>query len=139
MKPYHYALLSMLLVSSAHLIFRKVMLNFPEYDLHHFDEWYHFIKFIGIFAIGLLAYLLSMICWLVAIRHLPLSTIYPVLSLSYPLVWVASIILPSFHESFNWISLIGLIFICVGVYCVLAPQNKHQNIKAKSSIHSSEK
>ena len=54
---------------------------------------------IGAFALsaGLAGYLLSVICWHKALHQLALSKAYALLSLSYVLVWVASMILPGWR------------------------------------------
>lgn len=77
-------------------------------------------------AAGLLAYALSMLCWLLALRRIALSKIYPLLSISYVLVWCAALFLPTFHETFHWGKLLGVLLIFGGLLLIGWPQ------KAKS-------
>ena len=62
------------------------------------------------------------VCWLLALRLLPLNRLYPLLSLSYVLVWLAAISLPALHETFRWSSLAGVILIVCGLLCVALPR-----------------
>lgn len=67
---------------------------------------------------GLGTYGLTMLCWIQALRHFPLNRVYPLLSLSYVLVWLAAVGLPFFHESFSWHGLAGIAVIIIGVLCI---------------------
>jgi undecaprenyl phosphate-alpha-L-ara4N flippase subunit ArnF len=69
---------------------------------------------------GILAYLLSMLCWLQALHHLPLNKAYPLLSLSYALVYLATALLPWFNESFTLAQTLGVLLISLGVWQVVA-------------------
>ena len=66
---------------------------------------------IGAFALsaGLAGYLLSVICWHKALHQLALSKAYALLSLSYVLVWVASMILPGWQGTFSVKALVGVL------------------------------
>ncbi len=66
---------------------------------------------IGAFALsaGLAGYLLSVICWHKAPHQLALSKAYALLSLSYVLVWVASMILPGWQGTFSVKALAGVL------------------------------
>lgn len=70
---------------------------------------------------GLCCYLISMACWLKALEKLPLSTTYPLLALSYPLVYLGALALPSLHETFNMLRLSGMLLIMLGIV-LLAPR-----------------
>lgn len=48
---------------------------------------------------GLVGYLLSVMCWHKALHQLALSKAYALLSLSYVLVWIASMILPGWQRN----------------------------------------
>lgn len=64
---------------------------------------------------GLVGYLLSVICWHRALHRLALSKAYALLSLSYVLVWLASMFLPGWQGSFSWQALIGVLCIMAGL------------------------
>lgn len=64
---------------------------------------------------GILAYGVSMWCWLNALRHLPLSRAYPLLSISYVTVYVVAVMTPILHEVFKVQHLIGIAMILLGV------------------------
>jgi len=65
-----------------------------------------------------------MLCWMLALRHLPLNRLYPLLSLSYVLVWLAAVSLPVFNEPFRWSSLAGVILIMLGLLLNSWPRKK---------------
>ncbi|WP_298770175.1 4-amino-4-deoxy-L-arabinose-phosphoundecaprenol flippase subunit ArnF [uncultured Shewanella sp.] len=83
---------------------------------------FSFIPLLFIFT-GLMCYALSMACWIVALKQLPLSIAYPLLSLSYIIVYFAAISLPGLNETFNGIKLLGIICILVGLYLMTRQNN----------------
>lgn len=63
---------------------------------------------------GFLCYGLSSVLWLMILRKVPLSTAYPMISMSYVLVVLLSALI--LHEKPNWLTTIpGLILIVTGV------------------------
>lgn len=72
-------------------------------------------------GLGILAYLLSMLCWLLALSYLPLNKAYPLLSISYVLVYLATAILPWFRETFSIGQTLGVLLISLGVWLVVSP------------------
>lgn len=64
---------------------------------------------------GLGCYALSMLCWVMALKSVPLSMAYPFLSLSYVLVYIGSLFLPGIAEHFSWLKLLGIALIVAGV------------------------
>lgn len=75
---------------------------------------------VGAFALyaGLAGYLLSVICWHKALHQLALSKAYALLSLSYVLVWVASMILPGWQGIFSAKALAGVLCIMAGLLTI---------------------
>jgi undecaprenyl phosphate-alpha-L-ara4N flippase subunit ArnF len=69
-------------------------------------------------AIG--AYGASLLCWLAALRHLPLNRAYPLLSVSYALVYLASALLPGLEGSFSLRKSIGVALVLLGVTLIHA-------------------
>ena len=123
MKGLLLALGSVLLVSLAQLMLRAAMLHFPALTaLVSLQKWPPASSLLLLVA-GLAAYALSMLCWILALHHLPLNRLYPLLSLSYVLVWLAAILLPGFHEPFRWSGLAGVVLIVLGLLCVSLPGN----------------
>ena len=72
----------------------------------------------------LLAYGLSMLFWLMALKRMPLSRAYPLLSLSYLLVWTAALWLPGLNETVLWGKLGGGALILAGLLLIFWPQQK---------------
>ncbi|HEB0856287.1 4-amino-4-deoxy-L-arabinose-phospho-UDP flippase [Citrobacter werkmanii] len=70
---------------------------------------------------GLLGYLLSVICWHKALHQLALSKAYALLSLSYVLVWVASMILPGWQGTFSLKTFAGVLCIMAGLMMIFLP------------------
>lgn len=121
---YIWALCSVLLVSGAQLTMKWAMMQFPllSFDLTFLIRglFEHWPALLALFA-GLSAYALSMLCWYLALRRIPLSKAYPLLSLSYVLVWGAAITLPWLNEPFSKIKLIGVGVIFIGLLLIFLP------------------
>jgi Small Multidrug Resistance protein. len=66
-------------------------------------------------AIGIAGYGGSLLCWLGALRYLPLHRAYPLLALSYGLVYLGAVLLPWMAEPFSWIRALGVVLIMLGV------------------------
>jgi len=64
---------------------------------------------------GLFSYALSMLCWFFVLRRLPLSYAYPMLSLSYALVYLLAAVLPWFAEPVTTLKTAGVILILLGI------------------------
>lgn len=75
---------------------------------------------IALFA-GLAGYLLSVFCWHKALHQLALSKAYALLSLSYVLVWVASLMLPGWQGTFSFTALLGVLCIMAGLMVIFLP------------------
>lgn len=73
---------------------------------------------------GLVGYLLSVICWHKALHQLALSKAYALLSLSYVLVWVASMTLPGLQGTFSLRALAGVLCITGGLMIIFLPSRK---------------
>ena len=122
MKGVILALCSVLLVSLAQLVLRAAMLDFPPIAALLSPQLWQHLQPLLLLCLGLGAYALSMLCWMLALRHLPLNRLYPLLSLSYVLVWLAAISLPMFGEAFRWSSFAGVLLIVFGLMCVSLPR-----------------
>jgi undecaprenyl phosphate-alpha-L-ara4N flippase subunit ArnF len=70
---------------------------------------------LALLAAGASLYALSMICWFFALRRLPLSYAYSMLSLSYVLVYLLAVILPWLNESVTFWKTLGMALIVFGV------------------------
>lgn len=121
-----WALGSVLLVSCAQLLLRWSMMSLPP--INDFAAFCHVLLTWPIAAFtlpgGLLAYVLSMLCWLLALQRMALSKAYPLLSLSYVLVWGAALALPMFKEAFQWGKLLGVALIFSGLLLICWRENK---------------
>lgn len=121
---YLWALCSVLLVSSAQLAMKWAVMQFPQADLTlAFVSAVLFENWPGLLALfcGLTAYALSMLCWYFSLRKIPLSKAYPLLSLSYVLVWAAAIALPWLNEPFSPLKLVGVGVIFIGLLLIFLP------------------
>lgn len=124
MKGVLLALCSVLLVSLAQLVLRAAMQQLPPLAEILSPQIGQHVKPLLLLCLGLGAYALSMLCWILALRHLPLNRLYPLLSLSYVLVWLAAISLPMFGEPFRWSSFAGVLLIVFGLLCVSLRRKK---------------
>lgn len=106
-------------------------LGFAMENLPPMAQWQAFIPALfsihtgalALFA-GLAGYLLSVFCWHNALHHLALSKAYALLSLSYVLVWVASIILPGWQGVFSLKALLGVLCIMAGLMFIFLPTQR---------------
>lgn len=121
-----FALGSVVLVSAAQLLMKWAMMQLPDISrLPQFlSSLSHFPLPTAALLLGLLAYALSMLCWLLALKRLPLSRAYPLLSLSYLLVWLAALWLPGLNEAFHWGKLAGASLIVGGLLLICWPAAK---------------
>ena len=120
------AICSVLLVSFAQVAMKYAMSRFPASagivdiirDLagHPADA--------GWLLAGLAGYALSMGCWFLALKRLPLSKAYALLSLSYIIVWAAAVTLGFRGERFSLTTLAGILSVICGVILVCMPPAK---------------
>jgi undecaprenyl phosphate-alpha-L-ara4N flippase subunit ArnF len=61
---------------------------------------------------------LSMLCWLGALKHLPLGRAYSLLSISYALVYLLAASLPVFNEHFSLSKTLGVALVILGVLVI---------------------
>ncbi|EIW19068.1 EamA-like transporter family protein [Pelosinus fermentans] len=67
-------------------------------------------------VLGLFLYCISTILWIMALKKVELSYAYPMVSLGYILVFIASYFI--FHEPINWLRMGGMLFIIAGITLV---------------------
>lgn len=77
-----------------------------------------------ILLLGLLGYLLSVFCWYKTLHKLALSKAYALLSMSYVLVWIASMVLPGWEGTFSLKALLGVACIMSGFDADFPAHNK---------------
>ena len=121
-----WGLCSVIITSVAQLGLGFAMANLPS-----MTQWQTFIPALfsvhtgtlALFA-GLMGYLLSVFCWHNALHYLALSKAYALLSLSYVLVWVASITLPGWQGAFSLKALQGVSCIMAGLMFIFLPAQR---------------
>lgn len=64
-------------------------------------------------VLGLFLYGISTIIWIMALKKVELSYAYPMVSLGYIFVFIASYFI--FHEPLNWLRVGGMLFILAGI------------------------
>lgn len=114
------ALISVVLVSSAQLSLRWSMTRLPTPA--HWLETLSSGGFdpiaLAVICAGVLAYALSMLCWIVALHHLPLGRAYALLSVSYALVHLGAALLPGFGETLSPYKTLGVGLVICGVLAI---------------------
>ena len=73
---------------------------------------------LGVVLLAIFAYALSMLCWLGALKHLPLGRAYSLLSISYALVYLLAASLPAFNEHFSVSKTLGVALVVLGVLVI---------------------
>lgn len=117
---YGFAGASVVLVTAAQLAMKWGMSRLPALDPHWPDNAVWTVASAPLVAVagGVLLYLLSLLCWLRALAELPLNRAYPLLSLSYALVFLASVLLPGFREICTPPQVLGAVLVSLGVWLV---------------------
>ena len=111
---------SVLLVSGAQLGMRWSMTRLPQPAqwLEAFIQGSVSLPALAMVVAAIVAYALSMLCWLLALRDLPLGRAYSLLSVSYALVYLLAASLPIFHESFTLSKTLGVTLVILGVLVI---------------------
>ena len=73
---------------------------------------------LGAVLLAIFAYALSMLCWLGALKHLPLGRAYSLLSISYALVYLLAASLPVLNEHFSLSKTLGVALVILGVLVI---------------------
>ena len=111
-----FALGSVLLVSAAQLGMRWSMSRLPSPE-----QWLTAsidLSAVAVVLTAIFAYALSMLCWLAALRDLPLGRAYSLLSISYALVYLLAASLPLFNEAFSLSKTLGVALVILGVITI---------------------
>lgn len=124
---------SVLLVSAAQLLLKNAVMNSHALNDMRVIVAQMPLKIVGPLGGGLLCYAISVLIWQRALGELPLSIAYPLLSLSYPLVYLAALLLPGFTEAISPQRMCGLIFILIGVV-LLAPRSNNAPTRSSSDV-----
>ncbi|MCB5301008.1 4-amino-4-deoxy-L-arabinose-phosphoundecaprenol flippase subunit ArnF [Yersinia bercovieri] len=120
MKGYLWGIGSVMLVTVAQLMLKWGMMHTPLIswaDINFEFLANHLSQLIAVIC-GLTGYALSMLCWFFALRYLPLNRAYPLLSLSYALVYLAAVLLPWFNEPATLLKTMGAVFILLGIWLI---------------------
>ncbi|KHS79902.1 4-amino-4-deoxy-L-arabinose-phosphoundecaprenol flippase subunit ArnF [Pectobacterium brasiliense] len=117
---YVWALGSIVLASTAQVLMKSGMLALPSISLAHWPSLSTLLAGWPAVAvlIGMLCYGLSMVCWFMVLRYLPLSRSYPLISLSYAVVYLAAVFLPWLNEPMSLRKNLGVLIILLGVWLV---------------------
>ncbi|AZF53316.1 Undecaprenyl phosphate-aminoarabinose flippase subunit ArnF [Pseudomonas sp. R4-34-07] len=120
MRGFALALGSVGLVSAAQLGMRWSMTRLPLPDqwLSALSAGGIDLSALGVVVLAILAYALSMLCWLGALKHLPLGRAYSLLSISYALVYLLAACLPVFNEHFSLAKTLGVALVILGVLVI---------------------
>jgi undecaprenyl phosphate-alpha-L-ara4N flippase subunit ArnF len=124
LRGFTFALGSVALVSAAQLGMRWSMTRLPAPA-----QWLEALSggSLDLAALGLVlvlvlaaigAYALSMLCWLLALRDVPLGRAYSLLSISYALVYLLAAALPAFNEPFSLSKSLGVALVILGVIVI---------------------
>jgi len=131
MKAYQPVLLlfsSIILSAAAQLLMKAAMLGFRDastaagVDLFNLAELFDLVlshqQLIIWLSGGILCYGLSMLSWLLALTRYQISYAYPMLGLSYVLVYIGAIYWDVIAESFSLIRGAGIVLVIIGVALV---------------------
>jgi undecaprenyl phosphate-alpha-L-ara4N flippase subunit ArnF len=129
-----FAMASVVLVSTAQLGMRWSMSHLPQPS-----QWWTALHdgTVDSFAVAvvlsaILAYGLSMLCWLLALRDVPLGRAYSLLSISYALVYLLAASLPLFNEDFSLSRSLGVALVILGVITINSRSNRTSDLRNAS-------
>jgi len=113
-------LLSVVLTSCAQLLFRFSMQDLPlleSLSSGGVAGAFSVMSRTGLMflTLGVALYAISMLSWIFALSRFDVSLAYPMLSISYILVYVGAIALPGLNETASSIKMIGIGIIVLGV------------------------
>lgn len=80
---------------------------------------------------GIALYATSMVSWMLALVRFDVTVAYPMMSISYVIVYAAAVSVPFYDESISATGLLGITFIVTGV-CLL-PYKAHA--VARTGVH----
>ncbi|WP_097458733.1 4-amino-4-deoxy-L-arabinose-phosphoundecaprenol flippase subunit ArnF [Mangrovitalea sediminis] len=120
MRGYLFAGASILLTTYAQLAMKWGMSHLPPLHdlLAILSHWQAHLGMLLLVFSGLVAYAASLGCWMAALHDLPLNRAYPLLSISYALVYLVAGALPWFNEPYSMIRSLGVGLIVVGVVLI---------------------
>ena len=124
---------SILLSTAAQLCMKASMLLIAQQHgqgLEIFDRLLEPTVLIWLF-VGLSSYALSMLFWLFAIARLELSLAYPMLSLSYVLVYVVAVNWSLLNETVSWTRTFGILVVVVGIILIVHSEHRQRKHNAK--------
>ena len=114
------ALTSAGLVSIAQLCLKLGMSQLPEFGAAMDWRAVAIVPLLWL-ALGLACYACSMILWILVLARLPLSVAYPLLSISYVMVYLVATSMPAWDEVATARRSAGIVFIVLGVALVSWP------------------
>jgi len=93
----------------------QILIKLGANTLVHPTPWSTFLAFFTnpLLIAGYCLYALMTVLFIFALKDGELSVLYPVISLSY--VWVAGLSVWFFHDTLNWLKLLGIVTIVTGV------------------------
>jgi len=115
-----FVLASVALTSAAQLLFKFAMLDTTlaaDTSLSFADVASALLATANLsaLAIGTIFYATSMLVWILALTRFPVSVAYPVLSISYVVVYLVATSLTAFGESGSTTKLAGVAFVVAGI------------------------
>ena len=114
---------SILLATAAQLALKWAMLRLPPVCPEGLPEIFKAAAMPALAGLagGILGYAVSMLCWFLALRSLPLNYAYPMLSLSYVLVCLLAAALPGLNEALGVFKIAGILCVLLGVWLINTP------------------
>lgn len=123
-RGYSWVIGGIVLITLAQLLLKWAMVNIPLMsisDINFVFLTHHYTQLCTV-IFGLLGYALSMLCWLCALRYLPLNQAYPLISISYVLVYLLAV--AWFNETATVTKTLGALFILLGVWIIYTKPKK---------------
>lgn len=120
---------SVVLSACAQLLMKAGMLALPHADAGGLMQLLQTaigdVTISGFIGAGLLCYALSMLAWLLALTGYRLSIAYPMLGVSYVLVYLGAVLWERIGEPFSLLRSAGIVLVLIGVVLVNSRDETH--------------
>lgn len=120
---------SVVLTSAAQLLFRYIMMR-TDIDASGLQSIFTSLSFENclLLSVGVTLYCISMLAWIFALTRFSVSVAYPMLSLSYILVYAAATLIPDLGETASLSKLLGVGFVMAGIVALTIDKGTIQAI-----------
>jgi drug/metabolite transporter (DMT)-like permease len=109
-------LLSIVLGASGQLMFKAASRSLPSFAEIGLPRLLLYLFSTPLILAGFACFFLSAVLWIISLRSVALSTAYPMVALSYVIIFAGSALL--FNEQIGWRHIAGAVLIVAGILLI---------------------